>query len=930
MVNKTPVIMELIKDRDPGIIFITETWLKSDTSDITALVKTYGYVLLHNRRKNREKDIGGGVGIMLKSNYLYKHLKFKSFSSFEMTVVKVSLLHNKSILLVSIYRVLFVSASIFLEEIIQLFEVLVTMCNPIVLAGDVNIHMEVDETYSLRFRDILQTFNFIQHVDFPTHINGHTLDIVATLDNSIGVSDLKVAVYDVSTHFLIDFNITVVPETKKQKSISYRVLKSINSDKLVEDVTNNVNLSDSLSFEKNINKYNFAIKQLVDKHAPVKTRTVKEVTSAPWFDGEYEELRRKRRHVEKQFRKTGFTIHKENYTKLRKQAIALAHKKKCQYYGDKLSTGNIRVMYLAINNFLDKKQEKVLPTASSDVALANTMMTFFNDKIEKIRSSFTETSENQIIKMSASHGKLFDLGSITEDEVKEIISTHGIKCSPDDPAPINLLQNHLDLFVPIWTKLINLSLSEGSMEGLKSAVLIPLIKEINDTVDAEVLKNYRPVSNLLLVEKLIERVVRIKLEKHMSNNNLHSDFQYGYKKGHSTETLLIKVVNDLLISCDKQIPTIVMLLDLSAAFDTVDQEKLLQILHHDIGIEGTALKWFESFLKGRTQKVKINTSYSEESKLGYGVAQGSVLGPDLFNIYIRSLCKYLEPIKLSIFGFADDHQLLKSFLPLLQVQALGEDIQSCFKAIANWMNNFYLKLNPDKTKFLLIMPPSMAKEICIGGTFIDGKCIRFVKSAKNLGVLLDEELSFEAQILTLVKSCFHVIRNLSRIKDFLTYEQLRTAVSAYILSKLDYCNSIYYGINSVLLNKMQYVQNSAARLLRKKGSFHQLDTNACFKKLHWLRIRERIIFKICLLVHKSLIGAAPTSLKKLLQFMSSDRTLKLVQLPYYTNFGKRSFSRIGPKVWNLLPMDLRLESSTTKFKTDLKTFLFENDILDKL
>ena len=655
-----------------------------------------------------------------------------------------------------------------------------------------------------------------------------------------------------------------------------------------------------------------------------------EVTSAPLFDGEYEELRQKRRHAEKQFRNTGFTIHKENYTKLRKEAITLAHKKKCQYYGDKLSTGNIRVMYSAINNFLDKKQEKVLPTASSDVELANTMMTFFNDKIEKIRSSFPETSKNQIIKMSSSPGKLFDLGSVTEDEVKEIISTHGIKCSPDDPAPINLIQSHLDLFIPIWTKLINLSLSEGSMEGLKSAVLIPLIKEINDTVDADVLKNYRPVSNLHLVGKLIERVVHIKLEKHMSNNNLHSAFQYGFKKGHSTETLLIKVVNDLLISCDKSIPTIVMLLDLSAAFDTVDQEKLMQTLHHDIGIEGTAFKWFESFLKGRTQKVKINTSYSEESKLVYGVAQGSVLGPVLFNIYIRSLCKYLEPTKLSIFGFADDHQLLKSFLPLLQVQALGEDIQSCFKAIANWMNNFFLKLNPDKTKFLLIIPPSMAEEICIGGTFIDGKCIRFVKSAKNLGIVLDEKLSFEGQIITLVKSCFHIIRNLSRIKDFLTYEQLRTAISAYILSKLDYCNSLYYGINSVLLNKMQYVQNSAARLLRKKGNFHQLDTNACFKKLHWLRIRERIIFKICLLVHKSLVGTAPSSLKKLLSFTLSERTLKLVQLPYCSNFGKRSFSRIGPKIWNLLPMDLRLENSTTKFKTDLKTFLFESDILDKL
>ena len=121
----------------------------------------------------------------------------------------------------------------------------------------------------------------------------------------------------------------------------------------------------------------------------------------------------------------------------------------------------------------------------------------------------------------------------------------------------------------------------------------------------------------------------------MTDNNLHSDSQYGYRKGHSTETLLLKVVNDLLLSCDNNIPSIVLLLDLSAAFDTVDQSKLLHILQHEIGVEGLALQWFTSFLCNRTQKVKIGDDYSEEGLLDYGVAQGSVLGPDLFKIYIR-------------------------------------------------------------------------------------------------------------------------------------------------------------------------------------------------------------------------------------------------------------------------------------------------------
>ena len=120
----------------------------------------------------------------------------------------------------------------------------------------------------------------------------------------------------------------------------------------------------------------------------------------------------------------------------------------------------------------------------------------------------------------------------------------------------------------------------------------------------------------------------------MVRNRLLSDKNYAYSEKHSTEHLLLKVVNDLYMSFDKNVPSVVVLLDLSAAFDTVDHSKLLDILEHEIGIEGTALRWFESFLVGRTQKVKIGDEYSEEVELEYGVAQGSVLGPPLFKIYI--------------------------------------------------------------------------------------------------------------------------------------------------------------------------------------------------------------------------------------------------------------------------------------------------------
>ena len=157
----------------------------------------------------------------------------------------------------------------------------------------------------------------------------------------------------------------------------------------------------------------------------------------------------------------------------------------------------------------------------------------------------------------------------------------------------------------------------------------------------------------------------------------------------------------------------------------------------------------------------------------------------------------------------------------------------------------------------------------INGTFSDNNCVRFVTSAKNLGVILDNELSFKAPITNIVKACFCTIRKLSKIKSFLPYEHLRTLVSACTFSKIDYCNSLYYGIIVRLLNKLQAVQNSAVRLIRKKGNYQNLSIDGYLKRFHWLRVKEQIIFKVLLLVHKCLKGKVPLALSQHLNYVTS-------------------------------------------------------------
>ena len=260
----------------------------------------------------------------------------------------------------------------------------------------------------------------------------------------------------------------------------------------------------------------------------------------------------------------------------------------------------------------------------------------------------------------------------------------------------------------------------------------------------------------------------------------------------------------------------------------------MQILQYEIGIDGIALSWSKSFLQVRTEKVKIGDEYSELMELLYGVAQGSVLGPILFKIYIRSFYQHVEATKFNVEGFADDHQLIKEFLVAFQKKALGIDIQACLQHIAKWMNEYFLKLNESKTKILIMAPPSVQCQIFIRGIFIGNDSIRFVDSAKNLGVILDNVLSFENQINKVVKSSFTTLKQLHQVKGYFSTDDLKQLVSSSILCNIDYCNALYFGISSCLIKKLQHVQNCAVKLVIKTR-ISTSNLNTAITDLHWLR-----------------------------------------------------------------------------------------------
>ena len=504
-----------------------------------------------------------------------------------------------------------------------------------------------------------------------------------------------------------------------------------------------------------------------------------------------------------------------------------------------------------------------------------------------------------------------------------------------DPFPTELLKRCVTVLLPYLVKLFNLSLSSGVVPtSFKHAMVKPLIKK--PSLDPENLRNYRPISNLSFLSKILEKIVAKRLSDYMTVHHLQEKMQSAYKTGHSTESALLRIQNDILHDLDKKRGVILVLLDLSAVFDTTDHDLLLQRLEESLGVTGTVLQWFSSYLKGRSSVISIDKQKSDPTQSKYGVPQGSVLGPILFTIYTMPLAKITSDHKLNYHFYADDMQLYLSFDAKLStsLNQSVDKVQQCVKEIKLWMNNNMLKLNDDKTEVLFIASPhfqkSLERDACL---IVDQTSVSQSQSARNIGVTFDDEMLLKQHISTVCQTAFFHLRNIGQIRRYLTEDACTTLVHSLVSTRIDYCNSLFVNLPACSLQKLQRVLNTAARIvsLRPKRD----DIIPVLISLHWLPIEHRIHYKVILFVFRCLHNLAPSYLSELLKLhaperenlRSSDKLFLDYSIPS-TKYGERAFSVSGSVLWNSLPDDIRLLDDIGSFKSKLKTWLF-NDAYKK-
>ncbi len=885
-------------------------------------------------------DAHGGVAVLYKSclTVTSRSCNCNQYTTFEFCDM-VFTCGSKCFTLVTVYRP-YPSAKnkftvgLFFEEFSQFLQDCAIAKGGFVLVGDLNLHLDVeDDPDTQKFAELMDCFSLSQFVVGPTHRDGHTLDVVISRNSDNLIKDTT-TLDMISDHMLIACSLQVKKPKQPMITIKSRKFRSLDSAAFKEDIKASAlttvpatNVCDA------VEQYNTVLSNLMDQHAPVITKSVVPRVRQPWFSDTLHNLKRDRRRAERRWITTRDSADLKNFKETRNEYNVALYNAKCTYYNNQIIEcgHDYKGMFSIMGDILQNRKVSKLPDHDCPTALANKFADCFHSKIETIRSNMKPSGIEQSDQCSNDNLTFNAFDNVSVADISEIIAKSPSPSSLIDPVPSWIVKQQLDVLLPAITDIVNKSLTEGVVpDELKRAIINPLLKK--SSLDHNTFKNYRPVSNLPFVSKVLERVVAKQLNDYLSVNNLHESMQSAYKKFHSTETALIKVHNDILWAMERQGVTILLLLDLSSAFDTIDHSVLIDRMKGILGMGGTALEWLKSYLSGRTQRVHINGAFSDPQLLHYGVPQGSVLGPLLFLIYTLPIGTIIRKYGFELHVYADDTQIYVCVCPTSAdgVYCAVSTLEKCVREIQEWMQTNFLKLNAEKTEVLVLGFRAQLAKFRLASVNIAGVDVPVQsKAVRNLGVMFDCGMTMGAQVSNITRSANHQLINIGRARKMLTDEATKLAVHTLVTSRLDYCNSLLIGISDNHLQRLQNIQRTAARLISKKRKYDSISTELI--NLHWLPIRQRIDFKVLVLVFKSIHHQAPVYISNLLTDHTSNRKLRSTSSAAPTffvprtqchTFADRSFSCYAPRIWNSLPDHIKLANSLDIFKTLLKTHLF--------
>ena len=803
-------------------------------------------------------------------------------------------------------------------------------------------------TQTQQFLETTLESNLIPTITKPTIVTHNSATLI---DNIFIKTELhethqsKILLDNISDHYpslllLDDPNLTKLAPCKiKKRKIGQKEIMRINSELF------NVNWEAELA-PKNTNEafnhfHNILLKT-IDVVAPERIVVAqnKKRPNVPWFTLGLKRCNEKdKRLYKKSIVPTATTTQKAKYhdyhaelRRVKRRARQLYYRSLCAEFRQ-----NSKKLWKLINSITGKVRNKhdIIDRITVDhicyetgSEIVNEFAKHFSSVGKKYASLVNrpKTDNNDRTRCIPSSNKTIFLDATAPNEIQNLINSLPNKRSSGHDNINNLLLKDIKLSVVVPLSIIfNMSLNEGSFPNkMKVADTVPLFKG----KDRSLVDNYQPISLLITISKLLEKLMHKRLYSFLEGNELIYNSQYGFRPNHSCENAVSELLSVILKGYEQQKSTVAVFLDLSKAFDTLSHEILLQKLDR-YGIRGIANEWFASYLSDRKMRCKCQfdgcNEYSDEYHVEYGAPQGSVLGPLLFLLFTNDLYRHLENCGCIL--FADDTTIYMSHKNLTY---LNHCLEHDLRIISDWFKDNLLTLNTTKTVAMQFLHRKSTGQI--KSIMIDNTKIPFVRETKFLGIWLDEKLSWKPHIAKLMNKLKRNIHLLANHRNFLDSHTLKLIYLAQIQSHLNYGLILWENMASrESLNKIKTLQNKCMRMIKPKQ-----NVQATYKELKLLELNKLIDLENKKLGYKIHNNLLPIQMSNIIKSDAENKTLKkthnydtrnkkVLYLPKIKNNSyQQSFLYCGVKALCSMPMHMLEFTSIEMLVKHHKRELFNN------
>ena len=851
-----------------SIILIQETWVSGSEPEVSCY-QLPGYQSFALGASCSSK--GGLLCYVLESITAKIRMTIDNSKLFECMFLELEGLTTTPIIIGNIYRPPRSnnndkSITNFIKEFNPVLSNLVREFDNIILAGDFNINLlklHERQKYA-EFLDIMMSHGFLPKITYPTRYARKSASLldqiyvkskITSPTNEVSLSGILHSA--ISDHFAAFTTVSFKsPDTcpkyvmiQKQDENSLNAFKdAISSANLASKINNNLHANPNITYQI----IESEIIKAKEKHLPCKRVKFNKYKhkGKNWITTgilKSIHIRDKLYAKYRSYKLTDplYSIHKLSYTKYNKLLNTMIKNAKYKYYDNEFTKyqGNLKKSWQTINEILNRDRKNT--QSPSYIFVNNNKISDKQQMADHFNSYFASIGEslaNKIPQTNMSFDKYlqhriltsFSFRTVEPKDVEKIIKKLKPKTSSgSDGISMKLTKLIMIPILPALTILINQSLATGIFpDKMKLAKILPLIKKAN----VFEIDNYRPISLLSSLSKILEKCVFEQVYSYFEENLLFYGSQYGYRKLHSTEHACVELVDRLMTDLDKGETPICFFLDLSKAFDTLNHNILLAKLKY-YGLDDNALKWFKSYLSDRRQYVEIDNVQSCTRPLKTGVPQGSILGPLLFIIYmndVNSVSKNFEAIL-----YADDTSL-NSIIKIFGNDNPSTIINSELLLIYDWLNANKLSLNIKKTKYMIFRyPQRRANSIPSLNIYIKGNEVERVRTFDFLGVTINETLTWKDHINKTCTKISKVIGIMARCKKFLPSSVLLKIYNSLILSRINY-GILCWGFENKRIYKLQ---KKAIRIICKTK--YIAHTDPLFSKLNTLKVKD-IYIRHCL------------------------------------------------------------------------------------